>query len=60
MLDCVVWQDEGKVWRAALDTSEMYEAGSGAGALADYKPLTNYRAERQHRSFSPRELQAFD
>ncbi len=54
MLDCVVWND-GKVWRAALDTSEMYEAGSGAGALADFKPLTNFCLEREYRSFSPRE-----
>ena len=54
MLDCVVWHD-GKVWRAALDTSEMYEPGSGAGALADFKSMTNYRLEREHRSFSPRE-----
>ena len=54
MLDCVVWND-GKVWRAALDTSEMYEAGSGAGALADFKPLTNFCLERKYRSFSPRE-----
>lgn len=56
MLDCVVWHD-GKVWRAALDTSEMYEPGSGVGALADFKPMTNYHLEREHRSFSPRERQ---
>ncbi|CAK0779170.1 hypothetical protein CVIRNUC_004710 [Coccomyxa viridis] len=54
MLDCVVWND-GKVWRAALDTSEMYEAGSGAGALADFKPLTNFCLEREYRSFSPQD-----
>ena len=54
MLDCVVWHD-GKVWRAALDTSEMYEAGSAAGALADFKPLTNFCLEREYRSLSPRE-----
>lgn len=54
MLDCVVWHD-GKALRAALDTSEMYEPGSGAGALADFKPMTNYHLEREHRSFSPRE-----
>ena len=54
MLDCVAWND-GKVWRAALDTSEMYEADSGGGALADFKPLTNFCLEREYRSFSPRE-----
>ncbi len=54
MLDCVVWND-GETWRAALDTSEMYEPGSGKGALADFMPMTNFRAEREYRSFSPRE-----
>lgn len=54
MLDCVVWHD-GKAWRAALDTSEMYEPGSGKGALADFMPMTNFRLEREYRSFSPRE-----
>lgn len=42
MLDCVVWHD-GEHWRAALDTSDMYEPGSGKGALADFTPMTNYK-----------------
>lgn len=28
LIDCVVWHD-GAHWRAALDTSEMHETGSG-------------------------------
>ena len=55
MLDCVVWHD-GEVWRAALDTRDMYEPGSSKGALADFTPMTNFRLEREYRSFSPREL----
>ena len=54
MLDCVVWHDGG-CWRAALDTSELHEPDSKLGALADFTPLTNYRAERQHGVFSSRE-----
>jgi tripeptidyl-peptidase-2 len=50
MLDCVVWQD-GSTWRAALDTSELHETGSGRGALADFKPLTNYALEHQYGTF---------
>ena len=42
MLSCVVWHD-GEVWRAALDTSDMYEPDSGKGLLADFEPLTNFR-----------------
>ena len=53
MLDCVVWHD-GAQWRAALDTSELHSPGSGAGALADFTPLTNFRTERQHGVFSSR------
>ncbi|PRW39066.1 Tripeptidyl-peptidase 2 isoform A [Chlorella sorokiniana] len=51
MLDCVVWHD-GEAWQAALDTSDMYEPGSGDGALADFTPMTNYRAKRQWGTFS--------
>ncbi len=55
MLDCVVWHD-GEVYRAALDTSELYEPGSTAGALENFKPLTNFRSERQYGVFSSRAL----
>ena len=55
MLDCVVWHDGG-CWRGALDTAELHEPGSGAGALSDFAPMTNYRAQRQHAAFSSREL----
>ncbi|GLI68325.1 hypothetical protein VaNZ11_012720 [Volvox africanus] len=51
LLDCVVWYD-GSNWRAALDTSQLHEPGSGRGALADFKPLTNYALERQYGTFS--------
>lgn len=54
MLECVVWHD-GEHYRAALDTSEMYETGSTAGALENFKPLTNFRIERQYGVFSSRE-----
>jgi tripeptidyl-peptidase-2 len=47
----VVWHD-GSHWRAAIDTSEMYEQGSDKGRLADFKPLTNYKTERQYGTFS--------
>jgi len=47
----VVWHD-GTHWRAALDTSDMYEPDSGKGLLADFKPLTNYKTERQYGTFS--------
>jgi tripeptidyl-peptidase-2 len=58
MLDCVVWHD-GACWRAALDTAELHEPSSGAGALADFAPMTNYRAERQHGVFSSRARQPY-
>ncbi|KAK9809052.1 hypothetical protein WJX72_008467 [[Myrmecia] bisecta] len=51
LLDCVVWHD-GTYWLAAIDTSEMYEEGSGAGLLADFKPMTNFEIERQYATFS--------
>ena len=46
LLDCVVWHD-GSCWRAALDTSELHEPGSAAGQLADFEPLTDYKAEQR-------------
>ncbi|GAB4814120.1 hypothetical protein N2152v2_001166 [Parachlorella kessleri] len=51
VLECVVWHD-GSAWRAAIDTSDMYEPGSDQGLLADFTPLTNYQAERQYATFS--------
>lgn len=42
MLDCVVWND-GEAWRAALDTSDMYQPDSEKGLLADFEPMTNYK-----------------
>ena len=52
MVHCVVWHD-GDKWRAALDTSDMYPPGSEKGRLADFAPLTNYRDERRHGTFTP-------
>lgn len=52
LIDAVVWHD-GSVWRAALDTTECQPPESaGAGALADATPMTDYRTERQHGTFS--------
>lgn len=51
LLQCVVWHD-GSHWRAAIDTSDMYDQGSDKGRLADFKPLTNYKTERQYGTFS--------
>ncbi|KAL0038695.1 hypothetical protein WJX79_003623 [Trebouxia sp. C0005] len=51
LLQCVVWHD-GSHWRAAIDTSDMYEQGRDKGRLADFKPLTNYKTERQYGTFS--------
>lgn len=51
MIDCVVWHD-GTQWLAALDTSDMTEAGSGEGLLADFAPMTNYRLKHQWGTFS--------
>lgn len=48
-----MWHD-GEHYRAALDTSELYEPGSTAGALENFKPLTNFRIERQYGVFSSR------
>lgn len=31
----------------------MHEPDSSKGLLADFQPLTNYRVERQHGTFSP-------
>lgn len=33
----------------------MHEPGSGKGLLADFQPLTNYKAEHQHGTFSPQD-----
>ena len=51
LLQCVVWHD-GSHWRAAIDTSDMYEPDSDKGLLKDFKPLTNYKIERQYGTFS--------
>lgn len=51
LLHCVVWHD-GTHWRAALDTQDMYEPGSGKGNLADFEPLTDYRTELKYGTFS--------
>ncbi|GMH33052.1 hypothetical protein BSKO_00886 [Bryopsis sp. KO-2023] len=51
IIDCVVWHD-GDKWRAALDTSDMYEPDSAEGLLADFVPLTNFRDERKYGTFS--------
>jgi len=56
MVHCVVWHD-GKVWRAALDTAELYDEHSGEGGgekglLVDCPPLTNFAVERKYGTFS--------
>jgi len=51
MIHCVVWHD-GSVWRAAIDTRELYTEGSGKGLLADFEPLTNFKDERRYGTFS--------
>ena len=33
----------------------MYEPNTGQGLLADFKPLTNYKTERQHGTFSAKD-----
>ncbi|GAX82749.1 hypothetical protein CEUSTIGMA_g10175.t1 [Chlamydomonas eustigma] len=60
LIDCVVWHD-GHCWRAALDTSELHtlalgskKAGGngGTGALSEFTPLTDFKAERKYSTFS--------
>ncbi|XP_037496420.1 tripeptidyl-peptidase 2 isoform X2 [Jatropha curcas] len=50
VIDAVVWHD-GEFWRAALDTQSL-EDDPECGKLANFIPLTNYRAERKFGIFS--------
>ncbi|XP_041002868.1 tripeptidyl-peptidase 2-like [Juglans microcarpa x Juglans regia] len=50
VIDAVVWHD-GEAWRAALDTQSL-EDDLDSGKLANFIPLTNYRAERKFGVFS--------
>ncbi|KAF6162220.1 hypothetical protein GIB67_008349 [Kingdonia uniflora] len=50
VIDAVVWND-GDVWRVALDIQSL-EDDPECGKLADFSPLTNYRAERKYGIFS--------
>eukprot|EP00892_Ulva_mutabilis_P003276 jgi/Ulvmu1/131/UM001_0135.1 len=50
-LHCVVWHD-GDAWRAAIDTHELHAPDSQEGLLADFTPMTNFRAARQYATFS--------
>lgn len=51
LLHCVVWND-GEKWRAAVDTSDMYEGESTDGKLADAQALADFDAEREFGTFS--------
>ena len=51
LLHCVVWND-GEMWRAAVDTSDMYGEEASKGHLADAPALTDFDAERQFGTFS--------
>lgn len=51
LIHAVVWND-GDKWLTALDTSDVYEPGSGKGLLADYTPLADFGLERQFGTFS--------
>ncbi|KAG6721239.1 hypothetical protein I3842_03G102900 [Carya illinoinensis] len=50
VIDAVVWHD-GEAWRAALDTQSI-EDDLDSGKLANFIPLTNFRAERKFGVFS--------
>lgn len=67
ILECVVWND-GSTWLAAIDTSSMYDSDDKSiaatttardikkeGLLADFTPMTNFRAQRQWATFSPQD-----
>jgi tripeptidyl-peptidase-2 len=56
---CVVWHD-GAVWRAAVDSSQLYELPPNGetpalppGRLACSPALTDFFAERQYGTLSP-------
>ena len=51
MIDCVVWYD-GENWRAALDTSDLYDDHEDKGKLADFSPLTNFYIEHSYGTLS--------
>ena len=50
LLQCVVWHD-GSLWRAAVETTDMYAPADGRGKLADFTPLTDFHRERQYGTF---------
>ena len=56
MISCVVWHD-GEQWRAALDTSDMFEPDAGKGLLASFEPLTNYKVRHLSTGFDDMQQQ---